>query len=1061
MEIACKLSTTSHNTFTVVSSPLGIYHLRLVLYTDSLVAEAIDGTVLPQVTIWLDRLPISPPYWTSYFLDKHVFWDEFASLVNKILQRRAPFGDQFCDEGQAEDDVFTSFFGAYLRVCPALMQADAETLSQCTPEEAGTAVILSCRHIGHVSLILRREKPNVFGLLDREYGVDMQSMTTQLARVFVRADGIKSLLAFAKHACSKLAVHMLHGTAISITQLLDTLGWLLLDVAISESIDQYEFYQSLLQYFRSYSVDLQVPSKVTDIGTTKEMIGAMSTLLFDLCHWDHSIAAKLANELLEFRDPDSPTTPTLLDAQTETGGDSYLDDPSIFPALVMNAWKFKLLRKYLLKGRMELRVFSIGTMDVALVEIWKEYNITELSSKHPVMQYLAEFLLRERITDYLISVDSHPQLISRSGNVVGFLVVTNRYSESQTDAIWNTVSKSSDPRVVSATLTMLRAICNLMDIPALSYLCTKLYELPIESYNIEVLRFLRDLTSKLQQKFPLWSTVEFQARPWNVIVRVLQDTSPGKDTSTLLNAMHNEAFDQLYSVCAMINSDERHEICRQCATHIAGRSSKATGSVRAINVLTSMHNYNDALFFSQNPDVTRQILEETCAFVEEKLDITSSQAHSLQYRLDLLSFLVRQATDAIPVELYQDIWDHLVGRYAQSNQLRDMAWSKFLEASKVENNFCKQLVSVFVPKLEPQYYTLGLYEFVASYTFPTLRRTIVTPEGEKQVLQIRGADLLWSMVLSAPPHTIEDHAARLLAARYLELGAEPDVALDELEDAHVALVDQCMHELISAYDIMRTKSIKQESDEMDIASSDTVKQQKERRFTRTILFLKGLLMSIRTRPEFSRPRRSDSKVEPLDFDLPYGDALEIRYQGPTSSEKQSILVGLENTLQDLYLRLCQATGCSKINLFAKGQRVNVAEKANETIARLGLAGTFLLVQKAPGSEMSQPVTEPNRHCSVFEATLVDRFEELFACMDSDDSISVVVRIPSFPEPICLLTQTQLYDFLVCFPYPERIAKSVLSGTSSANDLFPPGKPLQSKYAANALHWKLREQVKKV
>ncbi|KAF2676667.1 hypothetical protein K458DRAFT_396702 [Lentithecium fluviatile CBS 122367] len=1005
--------------------------------------QPVDGTVLPQVAIWLDRLPGGPAYWKSYFLDKHIFWDEFAGMINRILQRRSLFGDQFCDDSQTEDDVFTSFFAAYLRVCALLMQADANAIVHLTPDEASGYLVLSCKHIRHLHMILRSEKPHVFGLLEREYRANLDAMTIHLLHAFVRAEGVKSLLTFANMVCGKVAGPMLPATAVWMTQLLILVGSLLQDPESQPPLDRSEYYADVLQFFRSYDAELQVPSKVTDIGNAKDLITHMSILLFHLCQWDSSIAAKMADELLDFRDPDSPTTLDSTDSQAGAGRDTYRQDTSLFPALVMHAWKFKLLRKYVVKGRMELRVMSIGTMDTALVDVWREYNITELSSRHPVMQYLAEFLLHERVTDYIISVDSHPQLISRSGNVVGFLVVTQRYSESQTDAIWNTVSKSSDPRVVSATLTMLRNIFNLMNLPELLYLCTKLYELPIESYNMDILRFLRELTTRIQQKNLDWNTVESKARPWNVSVRVLQDTSPGRDTSKLFHDMHNEAFDQLYMVCGYINPEERHEICRRAATHIASRSRKATGSVRAIIVLTSMLSFNDSLFFLENPDVTRQILEETCTFVKEEQDIASNLSHALQYRLDLLSFLIRNATDAIPLDLYQDIWDHLVGKYAQTDFLRDMAWAKFLDASTGENSFCKQLISVYVPKLEPQYYTNGLFNFVAAYRFPTTRRIVITPEGEKELLQIRGADLLWSMVLSAPQQTIEDQAARLLAARYLELGTEPDVTLEEVEAAHVALVDQCMREILSAYTVLRSKPAEHENDQMDFALAEPVRQQNERRFNRTILFLKGLLNSIRTRPDFNRARRSDSKVEPLDLDLPYGEAVEILYQHPTLQEKQAILVGLENTLQELYTRLCLATGFSKINLFWKGQRLNVAEKANETIAHLGLANTYLLVQKAPGSEVSQPMTQPSENRSVFEAALINQFEELFACMDAADGISLV-----------------LYDFLSLFPFPERIGDSVKSGASSVDDLFPPGKPWQSIYTAIALQHRLKEQIKK-
>jgi ubiquitin carboxyl-terminal hydrolase 34 len=92
-------------------------------------------------------------------------------------------------------------------------------------------------------------------------------------------------------------------------------------------------------------------------------------------------------------------------------------------------------------------------MDNTLVELYREHGNEDTSTDHPLLQYLADFLLRGRVVDYIISVDSHPQLISRSGNILGFLVVTHRWVDSQADAIWNTLTNSPDPRVVAATFT--------------------------------------------------------------------------------------------------------------------------------------------------------------------------------------------------------------------------------------------------------------------------------------------------------------------------------------------------------------------------------------------------------------------------------------------------------------------------------------------------------------------------------------------------------------------------------------------------------------------------------
>ena len=814
-------------------------------------------------------------------------------------------------------------------------------------------------------------------------------MQTQLLQIYFDIKGTKYILDLVDEAHGKVPFPLQNHLALNTASIVDAINVFLLDTQIQyplELIDRTRLCRDALTFFRKYNADLQVPSKVVDTAVTKDLIAHFHALLFNICRSDQNMAMSLVDELLDFRDPESPTT---MSSEEKPPGDAlYLQDPSEYPKLVSNAWKFKLLRKYIVKGRMELRVMSIGLMDTSLVELWREYNNTHLSIGHPVMQYLADFLLHERVVDYIISVDSHPQLISRSGNIVGFLVVTHRYSNVQTDAIWNTISHSSDPRVVSATMTMLRGIYNLMNDTELLYLCSKMYELPVESYTLDILRFLRDLMAKLLQKEVDWNQADPQARPWNVCIRVLRDTSPSKDSTKTFDALNHEAAEQLRSMASYIPLDERQQLLRQCASHVASKSPMCTGSVRAISILISAMGQVESRLFKEDTDVVCGIIEELCAFVSNENEMPfSAQNTALQYRLELLSLLIHGACDAIPIDLYQTIWDHLIGKHAHSNHHRDMAWSKFTEAVKFkpDSDFCSQLVTICVPKLDSVYYTPGMFDFVATYRFPTTRRTLNTPEGTKTLLQIRGADLLWDMILSAPAHTIEDRAAKTLASRYTEMDLSEGVTLDELEEAHVALVEQCMKQMLSVFQTLRTES-------PDPAFQNHTKQQNEQRFSRIVLFLKLLLGVIRGKPELYRSKRSDSKVEPLDIELPFGDPLEIKYNSPITGNKETIIVGSENTIKDLYTRLCHATGCTKLNLFAKGQRLSVLEKADEKIADIGLGGQVLLVQKAPGAEVSRPVLDTGGSSSVFETTVLNHFDELFACMDADDQASCVVSL---------------------------------------------------------------------
>ncbi|KAF1967780.1 hypothetical protein BU23DRAFT_482478 [Bimuria novae-zelandiae CBS 107.79] len=1016
--------------------------------------QPLDGTILNQLTIWLEGLPHDPLTWLGFYFDHSALWEEIGAVAGRVLNRRASLGGAFGDSSMSEEEIITRFLAYYLRFAVCLMQVDARMLSEWNSEDPYTNPILCYKHVRHACTILRNivipGTVHLFNMMRKEYDADIETMQTQLLQEYLDAEGIKHLLDLANQAHGKAPLIAQHWIVFNTALIMDTLIIFLLDPQMqlpSEVIDQTRLCQDTLAFFRKYDADLQNPNKVVDTGAVKDIITYFHSLLFNICRCDGGMAADLINELVDSRDPESSTVAFL--EEKPFGDATYLRDPSEYPKLVSNAWKFKLLRKYIVKGRMELRVMSIGFMDSSLVELWKEYNGTLLSTGHPVMQYLADFLLHERVVDYIISVDSHPQLISRSGNIVGFLVVTHRYSNAQTDAIWNTISHSSDPRVVSATMTMLRGIYHLMLQTDQLYLCSKMYELPISSYTIDILRFLKDLTPKLLGKNIDWSQTDPKARPWNVCIRVLQDTSPSKESTKTSDTLHHEAADQLRAVANFISNEERRQLLCQCASHIASKSPKASGSVRSIYILISAATYGDSGFFAEDPDIVRGIIEEMCAFVKNEIDMPfNAQITGLQYRLELLSLMIYGVSDVIPPDLYQTIWDHLIGKHARTNHHRDLAWSKFLEAVKYkpDNDFCKQLISVCLPELDPLYYTPGMFDFVATYRFPTTRRSITSQEGTKTVLQIRGADLLWAMILSAPPQTIEDRAAKTLASRYIEVDLSEGVTLDELEEAHVALVEQCIKEMLSVYRTLRTGTETEappDVDQMDTSSSDPMTQQNEQRFARIVMFLNLLLNFIRNKPELNRSKRSDSKVEPLDVELPLGDSVEINYTSPVTNNKETILIGSENTLQDLYTRLCHAIGCTKLNLFAKGKRLNVLEKPSEKIADIGLGGQVLLVQKAPGAEISRPVLDLGGSSSIFETTVLSHFDELFSCMDADDYISFV-----------------LYEFLCCFPFQSAIYDSVTAGTATSGSLFPQDRPWQAKYAANALDNRLKVQVRK-
>jgi ubiquitin carboxyl-terminal hydrolase 34 len=970
---------------------LGDGLVQLLTHTDLV----IPSELLPALAAWLNGLPDDVSgHLQSFFVNRAQFWGDFADLVEKLLKRRYqwmtaleaskdddmsryPMGETYGDDAAVEE-AFSLFFSAYLRLCSQLISFDIHLLNR---ERLGGsyALPLICeRHLCNSLSILRTEAP-VFHLLRRHHDLDIRDLSHRLHTDFLEANGSQNILRLADELYHSVPSTLQDQVALCICQILSALGWTICRLPDSRGgVDPEEFYRGTLLFFQKYARDLEDPAKVTDTGITRALIACFSVMVQELGQWDEKYSESLANEHLNSNQRSSPSDSSPVDAPVDSVAD-YRKYSDYLPVVVANTWKFNLLRRYIVKGKMELRLMSIGLMDDSLIKLYDEYNGVDTVEKHPVLNHVADVLLRGRVVDYILSVDSHPQLLSRSGNVLGFLLVTNRWTDSQADAIWNIVSSSPDPRMVAATMAMLRQITNFMKPTHDLYFCMKLYELPIASYTSDVLSFLRTLSGKLLDRRAIvdWDSRSENARPWNVCVRLLQHTAPRHGVTKHELDTSIEAEDQLYHIARCIPELDQQSIYGRCLEEIVARSDKATGSVRVIFILgTALKSH----FLHQDIDMTPQIVEELSSFVESESKTTSheQQLPALQYRLDLLRLLVCERGRAIPQELYITVWDHIVGPQALSNDARDAAWTELCQATRIvpENNFCRQLISTYVPAMDPSYFTPGLYSFIASYKFPLSRKTVQIDGMEHLLLQIPGSDLLWSLALSSPPGTIEEKAAHDLAVRYTQIPQSTEILLSDVETAHVELVERCMTELRSAFEALHKTP-----------SPD--RQVSELRFSRVLMFLIKMLGLVRQKAEFNRGRRADSKVDSIDMSSPPDNAITIRYQ--VGNDRRSLQIPSDRTIADLHHTICQATKTSKINLFAGGQKLDVTGRADQKLADAHIGGQ-LLVQILQWDETARKISAPVAGCSEFEMNLVKHFDEMFAWLDVDDAPNQLVSI---------------------------------------------------------------------
>ncbi|KAL5114898.1 hypothetical protein ACEQ8H_007216 [Pleosporales sp. CAS-2024a] len=1019
-------------------------------------AISMDPQLLAQLELWLTEVPDPCLDPENFYTRKALFWDEFSLLAARILARRIqwmnavnssqstehnryPFGDEL-DEPSV-DGTFDRFLVAYVRLCSFLLAVDAQILSQQLPEHVSRLPVLSHKHMRALYTILRLEKTPVLLAMHKEYGVSTQDVNMRMPKDFLAASGAQNLLRMVDEAFHRVPPNIQNNYATYTSQILCTLGWTIFELPGEDTfIERQRFHQGVLSFFQKYGADLYDPSPGIDAGVARDLILYHATLAHELCQWDDSIAPKLMAMVQDLgEEPDSPTTASIPQGSEANNAD-HRENSDCDPSLASYAYKFKLLHRYIIKGNMGLRVMSIATMDTALVEVWREFSKMDPSCKHPIIQYLADFLLQGQVVDYIVSVDSHPQLISRSGNIAGFLVIAHRWSDGQADAIWKNVSSSPDPRVVAATMTMLRSIVNLMTLSDRLYLCTKLHDLPIDRYTVEILRFFRVLTTSLNENGSSIHLIEKEgrgptARPWNVCIRVIRETAPNMRADKNFSDLQHEAFDLFRFLMPAIPSDQRHIIYHECVQQIATDSETATGNYRIFCCLAQFTHPEDKLFFGKNSDLIRKALGGVSSFVEKERqnELHAWQLQAFQYRLEFLKLVSTHPLMTIPADLYQDIWDHIVGAKALSNEARDLAWSNLHQVNTniTTDDFCKQLVFTYIPSMDPRFYTPGLFGFVACYSFPVTKKVVETESGTDTLLQIPGADLLWSLMLSSPTGTIEEPAARLLATRYVDVIETPGVTLAEVEKAQVALVEECMLRLRTAIDAQSKTTV------------DDVKAHynPELDIRRILMFQKLLLGLVRQKPDFNRGQRTDSKVDAMDTEMPYDCAVTIRYQ--CGNDRHCVIMSSDHTVDDLYRRLCHATGLTKINLFARGQRLKVFEETPSKLSDVEFGGQ-VIVQRADGAELTRSLPDLAAGSSAFETAVVKHFDELFLWMDSGSTISQL-----------------LFEFLTFFPTRSSFADKAAQGEVSSEDLFPSGKIFQARYSALALQSRLREQIRDV
>jgi ubiquitin carboxyl-terminal hydrolase 34 len=601
------------------------------------------------------------------------------------------------------------------------------------------------------------------------------------------------------------------------------------------------------------------------------------------------------------------------------------------PKIISLEWKFTILKRLITSAQMQLRVVGVTTMCGDLLSLHGAHKGND-PSQDPILLYFADFVIRNKIVEYLVGIASHPEIINESNNILGFLIVTNTFKQSQASTIWQTVTTSQDPRVVEAILRMLKRCLNLQKYEDLLFLCGKVKSLPIEAFTSTMRDFCEELFRTLVNKAACDGIQYVDAPPYELCVRLIRESSTTTPESPVgYPDIQNFAAGRFRDLLAHgPNGQIREEIYLDCISDVSDRTATAPGSICVINALLRQNMGTDLHTLTTEHGLTQlviQELESTIAEDRHSSNPSIRNSPASQARRELLLTIIIYEPGTISPELGTKLWNLLVGSESRSVIDRNTWWqilNSAMKKSPSENVFITACFKDHLPTLPPDCFTIGALDFAKEAIASWLEASSQDSVDEDREFESLALEQLWRMILTAPPNTIDAQAIHILVEVYVESGLILSLPRAKARSIHLALVDRCLKQLAGA--ATKLKSFDQnsvsngEEKGMVLVASENEFQEQEMIFARSLAVLREFLKTYQTKPQFATPK-SRSPLSDASSALE-GDPLEVRFQsfdGDKHTEVMSLTLGKRNTAAFLFASLQKATGFKNFKVFYGGK----------------------------------------------------------------------------------------------------------------------------------------------
>ncbi|KAI4202942.1 MAG: hypothetical protein LQ350_002159 [Teloschistes chrysophthalmus] len=946
-----------------------------------------DGLMFRQLSEWITLyLAATEPYVSQ--------WLDFNQRGTAVLP--LPFGP---DSSRGDIESFQDMFASFAALTFRMVEIDCQYLRSVGIGDQAKPELLSLRYVEWLRAVLSPVKYPLWRHLHLVYNYDATPTVSAVISQACRSpsNGLSSMSQMLHHLLDR--ARDLSDVVDKVALILDTVfrmlepNQLLRDETLGREQSALLSRDALLTnayaFFRSASTLLQT-------FVTKQV----AALSHDLCD---AIIRHLSAILQRITAASDELTTRVLKEDLEI---QQKFPAAAAPVIAEEAWKFQILRKCFLEGRMEIRIQGVESMQHDLVNIHRKFILGNPTSElHPVVPFLCDFIVDNKLIDYLVGVESHPKLIRSSGNIVGFLVVNRRYTEAETDKIWNTVSESQDPGVVGALIQMLPTIFNYSDYSQLLYLVTKLNRVPLNAWDTRMTTYagtlLTHTATRWKEKRQGYGMDE---PPYHCCFRLLREASGDASlpftNRKAMSLFASQALETLLDVGPTDN--DRLRLYEDCIGDIAKRTKFATGSICAINILLRHDTSTDIATLARDYHLSDLVIDEFEHIIGQvplgPQDLRLFD-EALTVRLDLLQHIILSSPDSIDPKRGWNLWDAMVGSRAPSDQARDSALVMLVNTTmslRRRNRFIDTCIDEYLPNLSPRFFTRNILFFVSqisqygNFVEQTSNHTSNLPAD------MLGMNVLWRIALVAPPHTVERKAIETLVASYIDSPKARGAPKAAIERMHVEVVERCVRQLTTAASHLRAIALGAQSGEdqpMITASLEEEALEHRLSFSRSLLILRELFYKIRSHPSYSpvpsAPLQVNSDVEEIK-----GVPVTIRYQpfsGASNRPIKSLQIGDLETAQDLAQRFASLTGFSRFTVIVGGQKINLDEYSDATLrtTRFHERGLFL-IKNIHGDE-SGPDLTPARVLRPLEKEVMAYFSDFYQFLSLDEGLSQNVR----------------------------------------------------------------------